>query len=114
MKTGHGSWRKVCAASGILSLFSAALVLVTVATRDSEASPFKFWRCFQGCDVHSCGHPELSAEGTQLTGEPGGTWYWLRSPEEEQRVINGLYNRYCIRCHGVDGRGVWDIPDVPD
>jgi hypothetical protein len=25
-----------------------------------------------------------------------------------------LYNRYCIRCHGVDGRGVWDIPDVPD
>ena len=26
----------------------------------------------------------------------------------------GLYNRYCIRCHGIDGRGVWDIPDVPD
>jgi mono/diheme cytochrome c family protein len=25
-----------------------------------------------------------------------------------------LYNRYCVRCHGVDGRGVWDIPDVPD
>src|SRR4029077_6972998 len=25
-----------------------------------------------------------------------------------------LFNRYCIRCHGVDGRGVWDIPDVPD
>jgi mono/diheme cytochrome c family protein len=29
-------------------------------------------------------------------------------------VIIGLYNRYCIRCHGVDGRGVWDIPAVPD
>jgi mono/diheme cytochrome c family protein len=26
----------------------------------------------------------------------------------------GLFNRYCIRCHGVDGRGVWDIPGVPD
>jgi mono/diheme cytochrome c family protein len=26
----------------------------------------------------------------------------------------GLFNRYCIRCHGVDGRGVWDIPDVPN
>jgi mono/diheme cytochrome c family protein len=26
----------------------------------------------------------------------------------------GLYNRYCIRCHAVDGRGVWDIPGVPD
>jgi hypothetical protein len=44
----------------------------------------------------------------------GGTWYWLRSPEEEKRVVAGLYNRYCVRCHGVDGRGVWDIPDVPD
>jgi len=29
-------------------------------------------------------------------------------------VIASYYNRYCIRCHGVDGRGVWDIPDVPD
>jgi mono/diheme cytochrome c family protein len=26
----------------------------------------------------------------------------------------GLFNRYCLRCHGVDGRGVWDIPGVPD
>jgi mono/diheme cytochrome c family protein len=43
-----------------------------------------------------------------------GTWYWLRSPDEEKRAIAALYNRYCIRCHGVDGRGVWDIPDVPN
>jgi mono/diheme cytochrome c family protein len=50
----------------------------------------------------------------QWIGEPGGTWVWLRSPEEERRVIIGLYNRYCIRCHGVDGRGIWDIPGVPD
>jgi Cytochrome C oxidase, cbb3-type, subunit III len=45
--------------------------------------------------------------------EVGGSWYWLRSPEQEKRVVIALYNRYCIRCHGVDGRGVWDIPDVP-
>jgi hypothetical protein len=50
--------------------------------------------------------------------EPGwdgeaGTWYWVRSPEEQKRVVAALYNRYCIRCHGVDGRGIWDIPDVP-
>ena len=38
----------------------------------------------------------------------------MRSPDEEKRVVAGLYNRYCVRCHGVDGRGVWDIPDVPD
>jgi hypothetical protein len=44
----------------------------------------------------------------------GGSWYWVRSPEEEKRVVMGLFNRYCIRCHGVDGRGVWDIPDVPN
>ena len=43
-----------------------------------------------------------------------GEWYWLRSPDKEKRKVIGLYNRYCIRCHGVDGRGVWDIPDVPD
>jgi mono/diheme cytochrome c family protein len=38
----------------------------------------------------------------------------LRSPDQEKRVVAGLFNRYCIRCHGVDGRGVWDIPCVPD
>jgi mono/diheme cytochrome c family protein len=46
--------------------------------------------------------------------EVGGAWYWLRSPEQEKRVVISLFNRYCIRCHGVDGRGVWDIPDVPN
>ena len=46
--------------------------------------------------------------------EVGGSWFWMRSPEEEQVVVASLYNRYCIRCHGVDGRGVWDIPGVPD
>jgi hypothetical protein len=43
-----------------------------------------------------------------------GSWYWLRSPEQEKRFAASIFNRYCIRCHGVDGRGVWDIPDVPD
>lgn len=38
----------------------------------------------------------------------------MRSPDQEQRIVMSLYNRYCIRCHGIDGRGVWDIPDVPD
>ena len=47
-------------------------------------------------------------------GTLGGSWYWMRSPDEEKRVVMGLYNRYCIRCHGVDGRGIWDIPGVPN
>jgi hypothetical protein len=46
--------------------------------------------------------------------DTGGVWYWMRSPEQERRVVMSLYNRYCIRCHGVDGRGIWDIPCVPD
>ncbi len=43
-----------------------------------------------------------------------GSWVWTRSLEQERRTSAALYNRYCIRCHGVDGRGVWDIPDVPN
>jgi mono/diheme cytochrome c family protein len=38
----------------------------------------------------------------------------VRSPEEEHVAVAALFNRYCIRCHGIDGRGVWDIPGVPD
>ncbi len=52
--------------------------------------------------------------GDIVNADIGGTWYWMRSPEQERRVVMSLFNRYCIRCHGVDGRGVWDIPDVPD
>jgi hypothetical protein len=55
-----------------------------------------------------------SLEAGPPCGDWAGTWYWLRSPEQEKRVVASLYNRYCIRCHGVDGRGVWDIPDVPN
>jgi len=61
--------------------------------------------CPKGFPVCDCPPPEL---------EVGGTWYWLRSPDEEKRVVMGLFNRYCIRCHGVDGRGVWDIPNIPN
>jgi mono/diheme cytochrome c family protein len=38
----------------------------------------------------------------------------MRSPEQEARLVASHYNRYCVRCHGHDGRGVCDIPDVPD
>ncbi len=65
-----------------------------------------------------CGHQHAPAIGVCSPPcgdeEWAGEWYWMRSPEQEQRVVAALYNRYCIRCHGVDGRGVWDIPDVPN
>ena len=43
-----------------------------------------------------------------------GAWYWMRSPEQERQVVMSAYARYCVRCHGIDGRGVWDIPGVPN
>jgi mono/diheme cytochrome c family protein len=50
----------------------------------------------------------------QIATMNGGYWMWVRSPEQEKVVVMSLFNRYCIRCHGVDGRGVWDIPGIPD
>jgi hypothetical protein len=58
--------------------------------------------------------PVPAMVGLLNSGDSCGTWTWQRSPDEEKRVVIGLYNRYCLRCHGVDGRGVWDIPGVPD
>jgi hypothetical protein len=56
----------------------------------------------------SCPEPNCPPGGV------GGSWYWMRSPEQERVVVTAIYNRYCVRCHGIDGRGVWDIPGVPD
>jgi hypothetical protein len=69
------------------------------------------------CEIyapHDGGHYiDCHDDGPPMCGS-AGSWYWLRSPDEEKRVVAALYNRYCIRCHGGDGRGVWDIPDVPN
>jgi hypothetical protein len=87
-------------------LLAIGLAAITFLTREVEASG----PCL------ACPHPPVCdgpIDGPEC-GDWAGSWYWLRSPEQERRVIASLYNRYCIRCHGVDGRGVWDIPDVPD
>jgi mono/diheme cytochrome c family protein len=114
MRTKWHCWRRVYAAGGLFTLGGVVLALVMVTTPDSNASIFKSWCCRPACASHGYGDPGYVPDDIQLSGAPGGCWYWLRSPEEEKRIIIGLYNRYCIRCHGVDGRGVWDIPDVPD
>ena len=113
MRTISSSGRRVYAVSGYLILCSVALFSVALTTRDSKAALFLFRRSNQACNSHAC-ETQGCSSGVHLTGEPGATWYWLRSPDEEKRVVIGLYNRYCIRCHGVDGRGVWDIPGVPN
>jgi mono/diheme cytochrome c family protein len=97
------SWRAKW--KGVVVL-GAALALAAGAVRVAAAGPFKdWWNRHKGAGA--CG--ECAGDG-----EWGGQWYWLGSPEQQKRVTMFQYNRYCLRCHGADGRGVWDIPDVPD
>jgi hypothetical protein len=93
---------------------SALLIVASVGTSLATAGCAcgKRWPHLWCAHSHVGGH--APGPGDISNVEFGGTWYWLRSPEQERRVTMNLYNRYCIRCHGVDGRGVWDIPDVPD
>jgi hypothetical protein len=96
---------------GLGILLRAGLVLAFSPLHETRAAPLlqHLFGHKKTCE----GAPCCDGEGSDFAG-PGGTWYWMRSPDEERRVTAGLYNRYCIRCHGVDGRGVWDIPGVPD
>jgi mono/diheme cytochrome c family protein len=89
-----------------LFVVGGGLILIAAGSHTVRAMPpWLAWRKQPAVECPPC------EEGPE---EWAGTWYWLRSPEEEKRVITSYYNRYCIRCHAVDGRGVWDIPDVPD
>jgi hypothetical protein len=97
------SWR------GLIMVVALALSVIAIYPRTLSAAA-RFW-CW-GRHQNSC--QSCPDGGGPPDFEFGGTWYWLRTPEEEKVVVTGLYNRYCIRCHGVDGRGVWDMPHIPD
>ena len=93
----------------IAGLLGIVAVVANKTMDKLSASPYPLCRPFQG-------HP---SQPVIVVGEPhmeeiGGTWYWLRSPDEEKRMVMSVFNRFCIRCHGIDGRGAWDIPDVPN
>lgn len=97
-----------------LILATGVAILEAVSRSASGSPPCGVWESVQHplhwhhsgqCDPYGNHQPYSTMEGS---------WYWMRAPEQERRVVMNLYNRYCIRCHGVDGRGVWDIPDVPD
>jgi hypothetical protein len=106
-------WRRIFAASGLCTLLGASLLLIPATPRTLSASPLSWWRKHHAC-APVCS-PDFAGCGEEPPCEDvGGAWYWLRSPEQEKRVVTAIFNRYCIRCHGVDGRGIWDIPDVPN
>jgi Cytochrome C oxidase, cbb3-type, subunit III len=95
------------------AIVCGAVLLVTAWTRSASAG-CPCGKTWPHLICHYHGQSRAPAPGDIINEDTGGVWYWMRSPEQERRVVMGLYNRYCIRCHGVDGRGVWDIPDVPD
>ena len=110
MKGNRRCNRLVLTSGGATLVIVAVWAIVSMRIGELQAGWFGSKGCRNGCSSE----PSICIGGPLLTGEPDGTWYWMRSPEEEKRVVTSLYNRYCIRCHGVDGRGIWDIPDVPD
>lgn len=65
-------------------------------------------------NAHQCGRQDGQFCSNCVPANVGSRWQWLASRSEQHRAVAGLYNRYCVRCHGIDGRGVWDMPDVPN
>ncbi len=85
-----------------------ALVILGSTTSPTAAGDS---HCFNPFHRH---HHQPNLGAGHIETMNGGYWMWVRSPEQEKVVVVSLYNRYCIRCHGSDGRGVWDMPGVPD
>lgn len=108
MDTVYGRARQSAAMGAAGMVILAALSTSFVSPEARAGWPWK------GRHHAACGHEGCSADRCLESSAWAGEWHWLRSPDQEQRVIMSRYNRYCIRCHGIDGRGVWDIPDVPD
>ena len=104
MKTQNGP-RRLYLGVGVGFLLLLGFASFSYFSADAQASPWHPLFRHNKCETCDDGHG---------VGEMGGSWFWMRSPEQEKVVVASLFNRYCIRCHGVDGRGVWDIPGVPD
>jgi Cytochrome C oxidase, cbb3-type, subunit III len=107
MKTRRISRGSIPVVGGLAAMILAVLILAaaTSPTEGGDGPCCSIFHKHAGYTDVGDGHIETMN---------GGYWLWMRSPEQEKVVVISLYNRYCIRCHGSDGRGVWDIPDVPD
>jgi mono/diheme cytochrome c family protein len=107
MKSSKHAHRSLPALGGLVAMVCAIVLLA--GTASPTAGGDHPW----GSIFHThFGHQEVPPG--QIATLNGGAWHWVRSPEQEKTVVMNLFNRYCIRCHGVDGRGAWDIPGIPD
>jgi hypothetical protein len=97
------SRRRFLTAAGLAVLTFLGFALFTSLSSDAQGGPLCSW-------FHRHGYTWDGPASLDTAGE----WHWVRSPDEEKVIAASIFNRYCIRCHGVDGRGVWDIPGVPD
>ena len=103
-----------CQRIGVTAALAAVFVAGLLIVPKSDAA-FRWRKRSRSTPCDSAYASQPCVDSNPLLGGPaGGSWYWSRSPEEEKAVAAGLFNRYCIRCHGVDGRGIWDIPGIPN
>jgi mono/diheme cytochrome c family protein len=95
-----------------LMVMAGAAVVAVVSTAAFVPSPANAGFPWGSWWKHR--HQQSPCASCAPMGIGEGAWYWMRSPEQEKQVIISHYTRYCVRCHGIDGRGVWDIPGVPN
>ena len=98
----------------ITQRFAVLVALLAISFTCTSALGQQIWENYgqaSGQAIHqagclSCGSNTggCSSCGTVMQGIPAA----------QGRPIASLFNRYCVRCHGVDGRGVCDYPDIPD
>ncbi len=78
--------QKGWAIGGAATVVGVSLLWATVAARDSRASwP---WQCASSAGCQRGCQPYFVGDGIP-PGELGGTWYWLRTAEEEKQRHHG-------------------------
>jgi hypothetical protein len=109
MRTTSRQPRQLTAGVLVCVCFGATLALANITNSRAVGGE----QCF-GSDRRTRECAPGAYTESEGASEIGGSGHWVRIPDEEKRHVIGLYNRWCIRCHGVDGRGVWDIPGMPN